>query len=73
MLLLLDVLIWETVPWTSVGFEGVDWIHLAQDSVQCQAATYMVVTLFLCFLKGKEFLDQFSDCHALKKKIALWS
>lgn len=55
-----------------VGFEGVDWMHLSQDNVQCLAATCMVVTLFM-FLKGKEFLDQLSDCHLLRKQTALWS
>jgi hypothetical protein len=55
-----------------MGFEGVDWMHLGQDNVQCLAATCMVVTLFV-FLKGEEFLDQLNDCHLLQKKTALWS
>lgn len=55
-----------------MGFEGVDWMHLAQGIVQCLAATCIIVTL-LMFLKGKEFLDQLTDCHLLQKKIALWS
>ena len=63
---------WMNECFTSVGFEDVDWMHLAQDIVQCLDATCMVVTLFM-FLKGKEFLDQLSDCHLLHKKIALWS
>ena len=55
-----------------MGFEGVDWMHLARDNVQCLAATCIVVTLFM-FLKGEEFLDQLSDCHLLQKQTALWS
>lgn len=55
-----------------MGFEGVVWMHLAQDNVQCLAATCMVVTVFM-FLKSEEFLDQLSDCHLLQKQTALWS
>jgi len=69
MPLLLDILIWQTICWT-VGFEGVDWMHLAQDNVQCLATTCMIVTFNISKRWG---ISWPVDCHLLQKKTALWS
>jgi hypothetical protein len=37
-----------------IGWEGVDWLHLAQDRDQWRAV--------VSFIKGGEFLDWLSDC-----------
>jgi hypothetical protein len=39
-----------------IGWEGVDWIHLAQDRDQWQALVNMVINL-LGSIKGGELLD----------------
>jgi hypothetical protein len=39
-----------------IGYENVDWIHLAQDRVQWWALVSMVMT-FLSSIKCGEFLD----------------
>jgi hypothetical protein len=49
------------------GREGVDWMHLAQDSDQWRAVVNM------CPIKGGEFLDQLSDYQLLKKDSAIYS
>jgi hypothetical protein len=44
-----------------IGWEGVDWIHLAQDKYQWQAVVKTVMNLPGFSIKGGEF-DQVSDC-----------
>jgi hypothetical protein len=46
-----------------VGCEGVDWIQLAQDSVQRGNLINTVIKLPSCFEKGGKSLDYLSHCH----------
>jgi hypothetical protein len=44
-----------------IGWEGVDWIHLAQDRDQWRSVVNMVMNLWGS-IKGGKFLDWLSDC-----------
>jgi hypothetical protein len=44
---------------TDIGYEGVDWIQVAQDRVHCQAFMDMVLNVFN---KSREFNEHGTDC-----------
>jgi hypothetical protein len=53
-------------------WEGVDWIHLAQDRNEWRAVVYTVMNRRVS-IKGREFLNQTNDYQLLKKDSYPWS
>jgi hypothetical protein len=55
-----------------IGWEAVDWMHLAQDRDHlagcCDHSNEPP-----CFIKGWEFLDHLSDYYLLKKDFVRWN
>jgi hypothetical protein len=49
-----------------MGYEAVDWIHMAQDRVQWRILVSTVMYLWVP-KKCREILDQLSDYELLKK------
>jgi hypothetical protein len=52
-----------------VGWEGVDWMHVAEVRGQWRALVNTVMNPSGS-VKGGKFLGQLSDCHLLKRDLA---
>jgi hypothetical protein len=55
-----------------IGFEGVNWIHLAQDRVHWGAVMNMVMSLWI-LLKEDNFFLMLSDISDISRKTVPWS
>jgi hypothetical protein len=64
-------IILEWILW-KIGWGSVDWIHVAQVRNQWQGSCEHGNELSDS-IKGRELLDQLSDCQLLKKDSAPWN
>jgi hypothetical protein len=52
-----------------IGCEGVNWIKVAQDRVQCRSCVNTVTNVQVGSMKGGDFLDQLRDYQLLRKAV----
>jgi len=54
-----------------IGYKDVNWIHVAQDRVQCLILMNMVMNTWVSY--GSKFLEQQSEYQLLQKYSTPWS